>query len=201
MVTSDTEAEINNECKTPTKNSFSNVDLSLDSITKYISNLTAEVMTIKYFIMCELYSLSRSIDRVRTEQIDQTNFMGDVKKIWEENSNKNEIRKPLPEYLNAITNSLCKSSDKKIDKSYERGHSLGDEFKTPKNAVTIGSHCRCKFVEKEIPTSYNKFDCLNIDKDVAITNDVNDNGLIDNKKSNQVSRSCKSYRPKDLKLL
>ena len=34
VVRSDTELEINNECKTPTKNTFSNVDLSLDSITK-----------------------------------------------------------------------------------------------------------------------------------------------------------------------
>ena len=45
--------------------------------------------------MNKLYSLSRSIDRVTTEQIDQTSFMGDVKKIWEENSNKNEIIKTL----------------------------------------------------------------------------------------------------------
>ena len=45
--------------------------------------------------MNELYSLSRSIDRVTTEQIDQTSFMGDVKKIWEENLNKNEIIKTL----------------------------------------------------------------------------------------------------------
>ena len=37
--------------------------------------------------------------------------------------------------------------------------------------------------------SYNKFDCLNIDKDVVIINDVNDNGLSKNKKSDQVSRS------------
>ena len=78
----DTDAEFNNKRKTPTKDTFSNVD----SITKSISNLTAEVMVIKNFIMDELYSLSRSIDGVRTEQIDQANFMGDVNKIREENS-------------------------------------------------------------------------------------------------------------------
>ena len=70
MVLSGTEAEINNKCKTPTKDTFSNVDLSLDIITKSMSNLTAEVMAIKNFIMEELYSLSRSIDGVKTEQID-----------------------------------------------------------------------------------------------------------------------------------
>ena len=73
-------------------------------------------MAIKNFIMDELYSVSRSIDRVRTEQIDQTNFMGDVNKIWEENSNKNEIIKTLVENLNTITNSLCNHQIKRLIK-------------------------------------------------------------------------------------
>ena len=47
VVLCDAEPEINNERKTPTKNTFSYVDLSLDSITKSISNLTAQVMAIK----------------------------------------------------------------------------------------------------------------------------------------------------------
>ena len=189
VVLPNTDAELNNKHKTPTKDTFSNVDPSLDSITKSISNLTTEVMAIKNFIMKELYSLSRSIDRVRTEQIDQTSFMGDVNKIREENSNKNEITKTVVENLNTITNSLYKSSDKNIDKSYECGHSPGDEFKVPKNTVTIGSHYIKEFVEKEIPASYNKFDCLNIDKNVVIRNDLNNNVLGNNKKLDQVSRS------------
>ena len=89
------------------------------------------------------------------------------------------------ENLNTITNSLYKSSDKNIDKSYECGHSRRDEFKMPKSTVTIDCHYRNKFAEKEIPTSYNKFDYLNIGKDVVITNDVKDNGLINNKKLDQ----------------
>ena len=72
-------------------------------------------MAIKNFMMDKLYSLSRIIERVRTEQIDQTNFMGDVKQIWEENSNKTVI-KTLLENLNTITNSLYKSLDKNVDK-------------------------------------------------------------------------------------
>ena len=66
--------------------------------------------------MDKLYRLSRIIERVRTEQIDQTNFMGDVKQIWEENSNKTVIIKTLLENLNTITNSLYKSLDKNVDK-------------------------------------------------------------------------------------
>ena len=81
MVLSDTEPEFNNEYKTPTKDIFSNVDISLDSIMKSISTLSAEVVAIKNLLIDKRYSLSRSIDRVRTEKIDQTNIMGDVKKI------------------------------------------------------------------------------------------------------------------------
>ena len=103
--------------------------------------------------MDELYSHSKSIERVRTEQIDQTNFMGNVKKICKQNSNKNVLLKTLPENLNIITNSLYKSSDKNIDKSNECRPSRGEEFKILKNTVTIDSHYRSKFVEKEIPAS------------------------------------------------
>ena len=38
VVLSDTEPDRDNECKTPTEDTFSNVDLSLDSILKSISN-------------------------------------------------------------------------------------------------------------------------------------------------------------------
>ena len=48
--------------------------------------------------------------------MDQKNLMGDVKNVWEENSNKNEIIKTLPENLNTTTNALYKSSDKNIAK-------------------------------------------------------------------------------------
>ena len=71
-------------------------------------------MAIKNFMMDKLYSLSRIIERVRTEQIDQTNFMGHVKQIWEEN--KTVIIKTLLENLNTITNSLYKSLVKNVDK-------------------------------------------------------------------------------------
>ena len=86
-------------------------------------------MAIQNFTMDKLYRLSRSINRVRTEQKDQTNFMGDMKNIWEENSNKNKIIKTFLENLNTITNSLYKSSDKNVDKIYKCGHSRKDEFK------------------------------------------------------------------------
>ena len=69
VVLSDTEPEIDNECKTLSKDTFSKINLSLDSITKPISNLTAEVVPIKNFIMDKLYSLSTSIDLVKTRQI------------------------------------------------------------------------------------------------------------------------------------
>ena len=128
--------------------------------------------------MDELYSLSRSIDRVTTEQIDQ-----------KRSGKKIQIKMKLQKLCSKIwtqSNSLYKLPDKNIDKSYECGHSRGDKFKIPKNTVTTDSYYRNKFVEKEIPTSYIKFDCLNIDQDVVITNEVKDNGLSYNKKSDQV---------------
>ena len=80
-------------------------------------------------MMDKLYSLSRIIERVRTEQIDQTNFMGDVKQIWEENSNKTVIIKTLLENLNTITNSLYKSLDKNVDKIMNMDTSAGRNLK------------------------------------------------------------------------
>ena len=127
--------------------------------------------------MDKLYSLSRIIERVRTEQIDQTNFMGDVKQIWEENSNKTVIIKTLLENLNTITNSLYKSLDKNVDKIMNMDTPAGRNLKYQWNTVTIGSHYRRKCIEKEIWTSYNKFDRLDIDEVVVITNDINDNGI------------------------
>ena len=70
-------------------------------------------MAIKNFAMEQLFSCSRIINHVTTGQTDQTNFMGNVKKMWVENSNKNIIIETLLELLNTITNYLYKSSDKK----------------------------------------------------------------------------------------
>ena len=70
------------------------------------------------------------------------------------------------------------------------------------NIVTIGSHYRRKFIEKEIPTSQNKFDCLDIDKVVVRTNDINDNGIrVTTKNQTKSQDLIKNYRPKDLKLV
>ena len=58
------------------------------------------------------------------------------------------------------------------------------------NTVAIESHYRNRFAEKEIQTSHNKFDCLNIDKD------FNGNDLSNNKTLDQVSRSHQKLSPK-----
>ena len=101
--------------------------------------------------------------------------MGDVKKIWEENSNKNKIIKTLLESLNTIASFLYKPSDKNIDKSYGCGHSGGDKFKIAKNTAANDSLQRTKCQPHIIN--------LNIDQDVVIANDVDDNGLSNNKKN------------------
>ena len=50
--------------------------------------------------------------------------------------------------MNTIANSIYKSSDKNIGKSYEFGHSGVDTFKIAKNTVTTDSQYRNKYVEK-----------------------------------------------------
>ena len=53
-----------------------------------ILNINAEIMAIKNFVMDELYSFNKTLDRVRTEQCDQTKFMKDMKNLTDENLQK-----------------------------------------------------------------------------------------------------------------
>ena len=53
-----------------------------------ILNINAEILGIKNFVMDELYSFNKTLDRVRTEQCDQTKFMKDMKNLTDENHTK-----------------------------------------------------------------------------------------------------------------
>ena len=53
-----------------------------------------------------LYSISVNLDRVRTEQCDQTKYFAENNKnMWDDIATKNMIIKTLSENLNKITNS------------------------------------------------------------------------------------------------
>ena len=64
----------------------------------------AEIIALKSFVKEELYSLNKNVDRVRTEQCNQTDFMEEMKKMLEESKTKTEIIKMLSENVNTITN-------------------------------------------------------------------------------------------------
>ena len=76
----------------------------------------AEIIALKSFVKEELCSLSNNVDRVRTEQCNQTDFMEEMKKILEESKTKTEIIKTLSGNVNTVTNAyLIISENKKSD--------------------------------------------------------------------------------------
>ena len=73
----------------------------------------AEIIALKSFVKEELCSLSNNVDRVRTEQCNQTDFMEEMKKMLEESKTKTEIIKMLSENVNTITNAYRVISENK----------------------------------------------------------------------------------------
>ena len=62
---------------------------------------------LKSFVMDELYSINFPLDRVRTEQWDQTKYIEEnSNNMWDNIATKNMITKMLSENLNKITNSF-----------------------------------------------------------------------------------------------
>ena len=54
-------------------------------IKESILNINAELMAIKSFVMDKLYSFNKTLDRVRTEQCDQTKLIEEMKNLSNEN--------------------------------------------------------------------------------------------------------------------
>ena len=77
-------------------------------------------------------SFNKNIDRVRTEQCNQIDFMEKTKKMLAESKTKTEIIKALSENVNTITNTYWiisenkKSDTDKLD-IYEQG-ATGNDF-------------------------------------------------------------------------
>ena len=81
-------------------NSISKDVDEISFLKQSILNINAKIMAIKNFVMDELYSFNKTVDRVRTEQCDQTKFMKDMKNLTDENHTKTLIIKTLTENLN-----------------------------------------------------------------------------------------------------
>ena len=54
---------------------------TIENLQNSVLNMHAEIIALKSFVKEELYSLNKNVDRVRTEQCNQTDFMEEIKKI------------------------------------------------------------------------------------------------------------------------
>ena len=66
--------------------------------------------------MDELYSFNKTLDRVRTEECDQTKFMKDMKNLTDENHTKTLIIKTLTENLNTINKEKFITNNQNLNK-------------------------------------------------------------------------------------
>ena len=76
-----------------------NENETIENLQNSVLSINAKVMALKSFVKDELYSPSKSTDRVRTKQCNQTDFMKEMKKVLEESKTKTEIIKTLLDYI------------------------------------------------------------------------------------------------------
>ena len=81
----------------------------------YLDSMKAEFMVLKSSAMNELYAINLNIDRVRTEQCDQTKRLEDnFKNMRKEIATKNTTIKLLSENHNRVTRVITKTLLQKI---------------------------------------------------------------------------------------
>ena len=78
--------------------------------------MNTEIIALQSFVKDELYSLSKTIDRVKTEECNQTDFIVEMKKMLKDSKAKTEMIKTLSKNVNTITNAYrIISENKKSD--------------------------------------------------------------------------------------
>lgn len=83
----------------------------------YLDSMKAEFMVLKSSAMNELYAINLNIDRVRTEQCDQTKKLEDnFKNMRKEIATKNTTIKLLSENHNRVTRVITKTLLQKIER-------------------------------------------------------------------------------------
>ena len=61
---------------------------TIENLQNSVLNMNAETIALKRFVKEELYSLNKNVDRVRTKQFNQTDFMEEMKKLLQESKTK-----------------------------------------------------------------------------------------------------------------
>ena len=94
-------------------------------------------MAIKNFVMDELYSFNKTLDRVRTEQCHQTKFMKDMKNLTDENHTKMLIIKTLTENLNTINKEKFITNNQNLNKDQCQDSTNNNCLKYPKRFASL----------------------------------------------------------------
>ena len=130
-------------------------------IKESILNINAELMAIKSFVMDELYGFNKTLERVRTEQCDQTKLIEEMKNLSNENHTKTLIIKTLSENLNTITkqqNVVNKNLNSNTDQYRNLGNS---DFHYPRRSVLISKRSNFTNTTGGISVSPNPYDFCN----------------------------------------
>ena len=114
-------------------------------------------MAIKNFVMDELYSVNKTLDRVRTEQCDQTKFMKDMKNLTDENHTKTLIIKTLTENLNTINKEKFITNNQNLNKDQCQDSTDNNSFKYPKRFASLPRKSNLTNAAEGISVSPNPF--------------------------------------------
>ena len=98
-------------CNTPKKAVLSDSSDNIqEGVSENITDLKAEFLALKSFVMDELYSINVNIDHSQTEQCDYTKHLEEYNKnMWDDIATKIMIIKMLSQSFNKITNSFHNS--------------------------------------------------------------------------------------------
>ena len=147
-------------------------------IKESILNINAELMAIKSFVMDELYSFNKTLDRVRTEQCDQTKLIEEMKNLSNENHTKSLIIKTLSENLNTITKQQNVVNKNLNSNTNQYGNLGNSDFQYPRRSALISKRSNFTNTKEGISVSPNPYELLdhnNIQYDIADENDNNTN--------------------------
>ena len=160
-------------------NSPTNEIQEITILKESILNINAEIMAVKSFVMDELYNFNKTLDRVRTEQSDQTKLIQEIKNLSYENHTKTLIIKSLTDNLNTI------SKERNI--ASNNHHNLNTDqyqtFKHPKKTASIARKNNSANGTEGISISPNPFQLLehnNIQYTILEENDSNTQNIITN---------------------
>ena len=174
-------------CNTPNKDCNTQptgTQTDQDNLQDDIFNLKAEFLALKSFVMDELYGIKLSIDRVRTEQCDQTKYLEEnTKNLWEEIATKNIIIEFLSENFNQNTNSSYNNKNKDIVTEIQENKNCeppkDSSFKRPIDSINKRFNESLNTVNSNSIVSQNRFATLYNDESNTDTNEQsNENDVI-----------------------